>query len=211
VDEGDRTRVLQNLEDSIRAQGNPLTAGDVGFRYLVEALTYGGKSQLLFDMNARDDVPGYGFQLKKGATALTESWPALENVSNNHLMLGHLMDWFYAGLAGIRQSENSVAYKEIVIYPEMVNGISNAKASFQSPYGEIISGWEKTGDQIKMEVTIPANTFALIYIPAGINTIVTESGKQLDQCREIEITGHENSRLICKVGSGKYKFAADIK
>ena len=96
VDEQYKAKVLQNLENSIHEQGNPLTAGDVGFHYLVDALTQGGKSQLLYDMNARDDVPGYGYQLKKGATALTESWPALENVSNNHLMLGHLMDWFYA-------------------------------------------------------------------------------------------------------------------
>jgi hypothetical protein len=211
VDDAEKNKVLQNLEDSIRAQGKPLTAGDVGFRYLVEALTYGGKSQLLFDMNARDDVPGYGFQLKKGATALTESWPALENVSNNHLMLGHLMDWFYAGLAGIRQSENSVAYKEIVIYPEMVNGISQAKASFQSPYGEIISGWEKTGDQIKMEITIPVNTEALIFIPAENETLVTESGKPLEKCSDIEITEHKNGRLICRVGSGQYSFVVDKK
>jgi len=49
-------------------------------------------------MNTRDDVPGYGYQLRKGATALTESWAALESVSNNHLMLGHLMEWFYEGL-----------------------------------------------------------------------------------------------------------------
>jgi alpha-L-rhamnosidase len=54
-----------------------------------------------------------GFQIAKGATALTESWTALKNVSNNHLMLGHLMEWFYNGLAGIKQTENSVGFKEI--------------------------------------------------------------------------------------------------
>ena len=90
-----------------------LTAGDIGFHFLVEALMNGGRSQLLYEMNARNDVPGYGFQLEKGATALTESWPALENVSNNHLMLGHLMEWFYAGLGGIGQSEQSAAYRRL--------------------------------------------------------------------------------------------------
>ena len=70
----------------------------------------GGASQMIFDMNNRDDVPGYGFQLKKGATALTESWAALENVSNNHLMFGHIMEWFYSGLAGISQEENWKGY-----------------------------------------------------------------------------------------------------
>ena len=86
--------------DSIVAGNKALTAGDVGFHYMVEALTSGGAAQLMYEMINRDDVPGYGFQLKKGATALTELWQALEIVSNNHLMLGHVMEWFYAGLGG---------------------------------------------------------------------------------------------------------------
>ncbi len=200
VDEQYKTKVMQNLEDSIRVQGKPLTAGDVGFRYLVEALTFGGKSQLLYEMNARDDVPGYGFQLKKGATALTESWPALENVSNNHLMLGHLMDWFYAGLGGISQTEKSVAYKEIVIKPEMVGDLTWAKASYQSSYGEILSEWEKSGSSVKMNVVIPPNTTALIYIPFSSGSVIKESGK------DIQVMGEDNVRKIVKVGSGEYSF-----
>ncbi len=208
VDEQYKAKVMQNLEDSIRAQGKPLTAGDVGFRYLVEALTFGGKSQLLYEMNARDDVPGYGFQLKKGATALTESWPALENVSNNHLMLGHLMDWFYAGLGGIGQTENSVAYKEIVIKPEMVGDLTWAKASYQSSYGEIRSEWAKSGNGITMNVTIPANTTALIYVPIKADSVVKESGEDISG-KDIQVVGEENGRRILKVGSGNYQFSVE--
>jgi hypothetical protein len=210
VDEPYKTKVLQNLEDSIRAQGKPLTAGDVGFRYLVEALTFGGKSQLLYEMNARDDVPGYGFQLKKGATALTESWPALEIVSNNHLMLGHLMDWFYAGLGGISQTEKSVAYKEILIKPEMVGDLTWAKASYQSSYGEIRSEWEKSGTSVKMNVTIPANTTALIYIPFSSGSVIKESGKDISGVKDIQVIGEENGRKILKVGSGNFQFISGI-
>lgn len=209
VDEQYKTKVMQNLEDSIRAQGKPLTAGDVGFRYLVEALTNGGKSQLLYEMNARDDVPGYGFQLKKGATALTESWPALENVSNNHLMLGHLMDWFYAGLGGISQTEKSVAYKEIVIKPEMVGDLTWAKASYQSSYGEIRSEWEKSGTSVKMNVAIPANSSALIYIPVNSGSVIKEDGKEISKVKDILVIGEESGRKILKVGSGKYSFSVE--
>ncbi|MBW8326134.1 MAG: glycoside hydrolase family 78 protein [Prolixibacteraceae bacterium] len=206
IDDQYKTKVMQNLEDSIRAQGKPLTAGDVGFRYLVEALTFGGKSQLLYEMNARDDVPGYGFQLKKGATALTESWPALENVSNNHLMLGHLMDWFYAGLGGISQTEKSVAYKEIVIKPEMVGDLTWAKANYQSSYGEIRSEWQKSGTSVQMNVTIPANTTALIYIPFSSRSVIKESGKDISGVKGIQVIGEENGRKILKVGSGVFSF-----
>jgi len=210
VDEQYKAKVMQNLEDSIRVQGKPLTAGDVGFRYLVEALTFGGKSQLLYEMNARDDVPGYGFQLKKGATALTESWPALENVSNNHLMLGHLMDWFYAGLGGISQTEKSVAYKEIVIKPEMVGNLTWAKASYQSSYGEIRSEWEKSGSSVKMNVTIPANATALIYIPFSSGSVIKESGKDISGMKDFQIIGEENGRKMVRIGSGTYAFESPI-
>lgn len=207
VDGQFKAKVMQNLEDSIRAQGKPLTAGDVGFHYLVEALTKSGKSQLLFEMNNRDDVPGYGYQLKKGATALTESWAALENVSNNHLMLGHLMDWFYSGLGGISQSENSVAYKEIVIRPEMVGDLTWVKTCYQSPYGEIRSDWQKSGKTVKMNVTIPANTTALIYIPVTSQSVVKEGGIAISTVAGIQVIGDENGRKICKVGSGEYSFS----
>lgn len=209
IDQPYKTKVIENLEDSIRAQGKPLTAGDVGFRYLVEALTLGGKSQLLFEMNARDDVPGYGFQLKKGATALTESWPALENVSNNHLMLGHLMDWFYAGLGGIGQTENSVAYKEIVIKPEIVGDLTWVKANYQSPYGEIRSDWEKSDAGIKMSVSIPANTTAVVYVPTKYISEIKESGKAVSGLKTIQVVGEKEERVILKVGSGNYQFTTE--
>lgn len=209
IDEQYQTKVLQNLEDSIRAQGKPLTAGDVGFHYLVEALTNGGKSQLLYEMNARDDVPGYGYQLKKGATALTESWPALENVSNNHLMLGHLMDWFYSGLGGISQSKTSVAYKEVVIKPEMVGDLTWGKTSYQSPYGEICSDWEKSGTTVKMNVTIPANSTALVYIPFTAGSIIKEGGKDISTTKEIEVIAEENGRKVVRIGSGTYEFEVE--
>src|SRR5690606_510485 len=92
VEEAYRDKVFKNLTDSIRANGKALTAGDVGYRYLVRVLEEGGASQLLYEMNNRSDVPGYGYQIAHGATALTESWPALKYVSNNHMMLGHLME-----------------------------------------------------------------------------------------------------------------------
>jgi hypothetical protein len=210
IDEQYQAKVIQNLVDSIRAQGKPLTAGDVGFHYLVEALTNGGKSQLLYEMNARDDVPGYGYQLKKGATALTESWPALENVSNNHLMLGHLMDWFYCGLGGISQSKTSVAYKEVVIKPEMVGDLTRVKTSYQSPYGEIRSDWEKSGTTVKMNVTIPANTTALVYIPFVPGAVIKEGGKNISSVKEIELIDEENGRKVVRIGSGVYEFESPI-
>jgi len=206
VEEQDRTKVLQNLEDSIRIQGKPLTAGDIGFHFLVEALTNGGKSELLFEMNNRDDVPGYGFQLKKGATALTESWPALEEVSNNHLMLGHIMEWFYNGLGGIKQQQNSVAFKELLISPAIVGDITQTKTSFVSPYGTIKSEWSREGKKLSMYVEVPFNTSATISFPTLDRNSIIENVNPIDNQKDIQYLSAENGKSLYRVGSGCYNF-----
>jgi hypothetical protein len=210
VDENNRKEVFQNMADSIVKSGKRLTAGDVGFHFLVKALEEGGGSQLLYDMNFRNDVPGYGFQLKKGATALTESWAALEEVSNNHLMLGHVMEWFYTGLGGIKQQENSVAFKDLIIRPEIVGDITESKTSYQSPYGIIKSEWTRNGKKLILHLEVPFNANATVYLPTLNRASVTESDKPIDQLKDIQYVGLENGKSLYKVGSGSYTFKLKI-
>lgn len=198
VDEKNRGAVLKNLVDSIYANNKALTAGDIGFHFLINALDKGGASQLIYDMNNRDDVAGYGFQLKKGATALTESWAALEEVSNNHLMLGHIMEWFYSGLAGIAQEKNSVAYKHIKIRPQPVGDITSAKGSFHSPYGWITTDWKKENNHFLLRVQIPVNTTATIYMPAKVSSKIYKNGELIST---IKI---KDGVAVIEAGSGKY-------
>lgn len=198
VDEANKKAVLQNLVDSIYAGNKALTAGDIGFHFLVKALDDGGASQLIFDMNNRDDVPGYGFQLKKGATALTESWPALENVSNNHLMLGHIMEWFYSGLAGISQEENSIAFKHVKIRPQPVGDITSARGSFHSPYGWITNDWKKSDKLFSLHVQIPVNSKATLYVPVTASSTIFLNGKRIDSATL------KDGTAIIETGSGEY-------
>jgi alpha-L-rhamnosidase len=176
VNEEDKKAVIENIVKDIEQCNYCLTSGDIGFHYLLKVLKEAGRNDIIFKMNNRTDVPGYGYQIEHGATALTESWQGLPIVSNNHLMLGHLMQWFYEGLAGISQAENSVGYKSIVIRPQVVGDITHAAASFQSPYGEIKSSWETTGNDFRLKVTVPANTTAEIYLPGADKAIKTGSG-----------------------------------
>lgn len=167
VEDKNRQAVLKNLIADIKKNDNKVTAGDIGYRYLLKVLSDAGRNDVIFDMNSRSDVPGYGYQLAQGATALTESWQALPTVSNNHLMLGHLMEWFYESLAGIKQAPNSVGYKNIIIQPQVVGNVTAAQASYHSAYGVIESAWKKEGRQFVLNVTIPANTTAQIILPSN--------------------------------------------
>ncbi|MDP4211773.1 MAG: family 78 glycoside hydrolase catalytic domain [Bacteroidota bacterium] len=202
VQEKDRNVVLQNLIDSIQHTGNALTAGDIGFHFLVEALDEGGASQMIYEMNNRNDVPGYGLQLKKGATALTESWNALEESSNNHLMLGHIMEWFYSGLAGISQQAGSVAFKQLIIRPEPVGDIVSAKGSFNTPYGMVISDWKKTDEGFLLHLIIPVNTSASVYLPATVTSTIYQNKERLGKNR----IAYSGKTAMVQVQSGEYYF-----
>lgn len=199
--------VVQNIVNDIRKHHNSLTSGDIGYRYLLKVLDDEDRSDVIYEMNNRTDVPGYGYQLAKGATSLTESWQALSSVSNNHLMLGHLMEWFYAGLAGIRQSDNSVAFKNIIIRPEPVGDVTSAKATYQSEYGLIVSDWNKSNHEFKLKVTIPANTSATIYLPADSSSVIEEGNSSIHDREDVKLAGYEKGKALVEVGSGTYTFS----
>ncbi|PWS28818.1 alpha-L-rhamnosidase [Pedobacter yonginense] len=201
VAEQDKNEVIANLVKNISANHNGLTAGDIGYRYVLRVLEDAGYSEVIFDMNSRSDVPGYGMQIAKGATALTESWAALPSVSNNHFMLGHLMEWFYSGVGGIRQADNSTAFKQIIIQPEVVGDLTSANVRYDSPYGEISSTWQKGSKVFILEVNIPANTNALVYFPALAKGTITEA-----QNASFTKLGNENGKAKLSIGSGYYKF-----
>ncbi|WP_026904971.1 alpha-L-rhamnosidase [Pedobacter glucosidilyticus] len=209
VDESNRAAVLENLIQDIRKRHNALTAGDIGYRYVLRVLEEAGRSDVIFDMNSRSDVPGYGYQIAKGATALTESWQALPDVSNNHFMLGHLMEWFYSGLAGIRQEEESVAFNKIKIYPVVVGDVTSAEAVYESSYGLIKSSWKKNSQNFQLHIEIPVNTTALIYLPKGKTNKIFEARKDISTDINIINQGVEGDRVVLKVGSGSYQFTIE--
>jgi len=176
VPEEDRPEVFRNLVAAVERDKYVLTAGDVGYRYLVKALQDAGAHDVIWKMNYRDDVPGYGFQLKHGATSLTESWAALREVSNNHMMLGHLMEWLYSGIGGIRQAPGSAGYRHIIIDPQPVGDLTSAEVSYTCIRGEIRVRWEKKEGSATLEFTIPVGSDAEVHF-GGKNLGTFAAGK----------------------------------
>ncbi len=204
VPEEDVPMVFNKLLQTIQTDSNRITTGDIGFHFLMDVLIKHGAAELLYAINMRDDVPGYGYQLKKGATSLTESWQALETKSMNHMMLGHLMEWFYSGLASIGQTDYSVAYREVLIAPQLVGDLNHVSASFESPYGEIVSDWKNQDGVFYLQATIPVNSVGIIKLPYEKGQSVFESGKPIAERKEIVIEKEADDHISLMVGSGKY-------
>lgn len=206
VEDSCKKDVVNNLIKSINENNKALTAGDIGYRYLLRVLEAEGCSQLIYEMNSRNDLPGYGYQLSNGATALTESWAALKYVSNNHMMLGHLMEWFYSGIGGIRQPRGSNSYESILIYPEVVGDLTWAQTKIQSVHGEILSSWKLDDGNFILKVKIPVNCKATVVIPQADASKVMERNKFIAELKEITNIMAVDGKTRFDILSGEYLF-----
>jgi hypothetical protein len=195
-----REAVLDAIVRDVRARGNALTAGDVGYRYLLRALADGGRSDVIFDINNQSDKPGYGMQLAKGKTSLTEAWDG--GASQNHFMLGQIQEWFYHDLAGIQNAPGSAGFKKIVIHPQPVGDVTWVKASYDSIRGKITSDWKRDGRQFILRVTIPANTTATVLVPLQPGAHVTVDSPD---AKRLSDKGNE---AVFETGSGSYEFTS---
>jgi hypothetical protein len=209
VPPANRAAVVNAVAEDVAHRGNALTAGDVGYRYLLRALAEGGRSDVIYAMNNQSERPGYGYQLQHGATSLTEAWDASPGPSQNHFMLGHIMEWFYHDLAGIGIDPSVPAFKKVVIKPATPGDLKWVKASYKSIYGEIDSHWSIEKGKVTLNVTIPPNTTAVVYVPAKAGAKVTEGGKPAAQAVGVKFLRAENGAAVYEVRSGRYSFSAE--
>ena len=176
VDPENRQAVLDNLVKDIKAHGNRLTTGDIGNRYLFQTLATNGLNELMYTMFNHEEAPGYGFQLKFGATTLTEQWDPRQGASWNHFMLGQIDEWFFASLAGIQTDPKQPGMKHFIIKPEPVGNLKFVKASTETLYGKIAVDWKRDGNNFKLQVTVPANCTVDVYLPGEKDPKKVSSG-----------------------------------
>ena len=121
-------------------------------------------------------------------------------------MLGQIQEWFYHDLAGIQNAPGSAGFKQIVINPQPVGDVTWVRASYNSRRGKIVSNWKRDGAKLTLDVTIPANTTATVFVPATSAGDVTESGKSAAQSPGVSFLRMENGRAVFAIESGEYKF-----
>lgn len=199
-----RRRVLDAIVADV--QQNGLTAGDVGYRYLLRALAGGGRSDVVFALNHQSEKPGYGYQLKMGATSLTEAWDAQRASSQNHFMLGQINEWFFHDLAGIQPDPAAPGFKLILIKPAVVKELSWVKAGYESGQGLIRSEWRRSQGQFELNVLVPPNTTATILVPTAKPDAVQEGGRSARRSKGVRFVRAVGGRAIYTVGSGEYRF-----
>ncbi|TWT29772.1 Bacterial alpha-L-rhamnosidase [Posidoniimonas corsicana] len=204
--EQDREAALASLVDDIKSRGMALTAGDVGWRYEIQALTQNDRLDVLYELFTNPGKPGYAMLVDKGVTSLTEAWDANSRSSHNHFMLGHITEWFYKDLVGISPDPQAPGYRNVIIRPRPVDKIDWAEATHESIRGPVRVRWERLGDRFTLEANLPANVTATIYLPIGEVTEASQPAAQRTGVRSVKV---RDGYTIVEVNSGDYSFVVE--
>ncbi len=209
-----RATVVRDLVDDIERRGWHLSTGFVGTRWLLPALSDNGYDDVAQRLLLNRDYPSWGYMIEKGATTIWERWNSdtmgPEMNSRNHFAFGSVGEWLFRYLAGIDTAPDGAGYRHIVIYPrpgQPGSELNYAKATYESINGPIVSEWRVTPGSFELNVQIPANTWATVYIPAASVTRVTESGRPLREAPGVSRVRTSKGRVVCEVGAGAYAFA----
>jgi alpha-L-rhamnosidase len=212
-----RPKAAQYLEEDIKAKGDHLSTGFVGVSYLLPVLAQAGKTDTAYGLLLQDSFPSWLFSVKHGATTIWERWdgwtpdkgfqdPGMN--SFNHYSLGSCGEFLFGGIGGIRPA--TPGFKTIRIEPIINGSLTWANTSFDSIHGKIATAWKRDGDRISLEVTVPANTTAVIRFPAKDMTSLTEDGKPMDKAAGVKFLKLEDGKASLEIGSGTYKFSSLI-
>jgi len=183
VPEDERDAVMAGLvDDIVNKHDCHLTTGILGTKYLMETLSNEGRSDIAWELATQTSFPSWTDMIE-GLTTLPEHWN--QGGSHNHVMFGSIGSWFYKVLGGIRVHEDGPGFKKIIIKPYVPEDLSWVKSSIVSVNGRIKSEWEKDAENYRLNIKVPFNTEATVFVLAKDADEVTEGGKPAKKRKDI--------------------------
>lgn len=213
-----RAHAAARLAENVKRYDNHLTTGFLGTPYLCHVLTRFGYDELAYTLLLQEKYPSWLYPVKMGATTIWERWDGIKPDSTfqtpgmnsfNHYAYGAIGDWMYRSVAGLDTDDDGVGYRHIRIQPHIDQRLTYAKAELQTPYGKTVSGWKTENGKLSLDITIPVNTTATVYVPATSADQVMESNKGIAALKEIKAGTVKNGYVVLRVGSGKYHFTVN--
>lgn len=203
-----QSKAQRELVRSIRREGNGVTAGDIGFRYVIDALSVANRDDIVLDMLNVRDRPSYAWQLAHGATTLTEAWDANPTKSLDHFMLGHAEGWFYRRLAGLDVDHSRQRGDAIRIAPRILHGIDRVSASYRMREGVVSCAWKTYGALLEVAIEVPVGRRATIVLPTSHPQALREGGRPVALSTGIRVRRVLPTEVELVAGSGRYRFTA---
>ena len=210
-----RQKAADRLAEEVRKFGYHLTTGFVGTPYLCHVLSRFGHTDLAYELLNQETFPSWLYPVKMGATTIWERWDGIkpdgtfQDVgmnSFNHYAYGAIGDWMYRVVSGIDTVD--AGYKHIVIAPQPGGGLTQARAALKTVYGEVVSAWQLSDADFRLQVTVPPNAQATVRIPAAKLAQVTESGQALKKAAGVISARLKGGVVEVEVGAGQYDFTS---
>ncbi|MBO3753934.1 MAG: family 78 glycoside hydrolase catalytic domain, partial [Candidatus Brockarchaeota archaeon] len=203
---------LKHLVKDIEERGWHLSTGFVGTRHLMQALTKFGKTDVAYRLLLQETYPSWLYTVKLGATTIWERWNSMteEGIhepgmnSFNHYAFGSVGEWLFSTVAGI--DVEGKGFKRIIIKPKPSRELGCVHASYESIRGTVSVDWWFSGDAFHLQLVIPANTSALVYVPTTEPGRVMESGKPAEKSECVKLIGTREGCVVYRVLSGSYSF-----
>jgi alpha-L-rhamnosidase len=209
-----RATAVKYLVDDITSRNTHLSTGFVGTSVLMPTLSANGQTPIAYKLFLNDTFPSWGFSIKHGATSIWERWdgwtpekgfqdPGMNSFA--HYSFGAVARWMFQTVAGIDMA--NPGFQQLKIDPQPAEGLTWVKASYRSVQGLIASEWKTEGGKFLLNLTIPANTTAQVYLPTRDVGFITEGDKPASQAEGVKFLRNENGDSVFEVGAGEYKFA----
>ena len=208
-------QAAQYLVDDIKKRDWHLSTGFIGTKDLMPVLSKIGRTDVAYRLLHNDTFPSWGFSIKQGATSIWERWdgwtpekgfqdPGMNSFA--HYSFGAVYAWMVDNIGGILRA--APAFKQILIAPKPDDKLTSASVSYRSVRGLIATDWSQANGKFLLNVTIPANTTAVVALPTASGSPITESGHSLDSATGVKLLRQEGQSALLSVGSGTYSFAS---
>jgi alpha-L-rhamnosidase len=204
----ERDKSIQVLLDEYARHNWHVSTGIFGTKFLFDFFRETDQNELAYKIANQRDYPGWGYMLANGATTLWESWKKPDQNSQNHPMFGSISEWFYRSLLGINPA--APGFEKILIKPQPAGDLTWAQGTYESVRGTIASDWKKEGNNFILNISVPANATAEVWVLSKEGASVNESGKQVDR-GEVKLLRREKGYAVLAVPSGDYSFTSEWK
>jgi alpha-L-rhamnosidase len=155
------------FKNAIARTDGRIGTGFIGTPALLPALVQIGEIGLAAEVFLQENVPGWLYQVRMGATTIWERWDAIQEDgsiynpqmnSYNHYAYGAVCQWLLEAVAGFRPDPDAPGFTHIIFEPTILDGLSPVAAHHDSPQGHIEAGWSVEGNKVRYRFVVPAGT-----------------------------------------------------
>ncbi|RYY61487.1 MAG: hypothetical protein EOO05_06260 [Chitinophagaceae bacterium] len=204
-------RVVDNLVKNVEKYNYHLTTGNLCTKYLLEALTEYGHADVAYKIATQQTYPSWGYMLSKGATTLWERWEYETGGSmnsHNHPMMGSVGSWMYKYILGILPDIEHPGFEQFIIRPYILQDLQFASGEYKSVKGLVKSAWKKSGSSLELNISVPANTTATVFIPTKDAGSIRENKTKVKGNKNFRFLRMEEGAAVYEIGSGDYSFTS---